>query len=105
MKITLPVLPLAEGEMNSDHLNLLLNMLLAGVVTIGFAVFYNAAWLQVGLAAVGGMVGHGIRSWLFRRTGMRAPPLFWVALPLASSPLGLPDPTSCLWPWFPLPER
>ena len=61
MKITLPVLPLAEGEMNSDHLNLLLNMLLAGVVTIGFAVFYNAAWLQVGLAAVGGMVGHGIR--------------------------------------------
>jgi uncharacterized membrane protein YjjB (DUF3815 family) len=30
-------------------------------VTCGFAVFYNTAWRLVGLAAVGGMVGHGLR--------------------------------------------
>jgi len=43
------------------ELNVLSDMLLAGVVTCGFAVFYNTAWAQVGLAAVGGMAGHGLR--------------------------------------------
>ena len=61
MKITLPVLPMAEDGMKADHLNLISDMLLAGIVTIGFAVFYNAAWLHVGLATVGGMIGHGLR--------------------------------------------
>jgi uncharacterized membrane protein YjjB (DUF3815 family) len=36
-------------------------MLLAGVVTCGFAIFYNAAWTHVGMAALGGMAGHGLR--------------------------------------------
>jgi uncharacterized membrane protein YjjB (DUF3815 family) len=36
-------------------------MLLAGIVTCGFAVFYNTAWPQVGLAIVGGAIGHGVR--------------------------------------------
>jgi uncharacterized membrane protein YjjP (DUF1212 family) len=61
MKITLPVLPMAEEGMKANQLNLLSDMVLAGIVTIGFAVFYNAAWLHVGLATVGGMIGHGLR--------------------------------------------
>ena len=36
-------------------------MVLAGVVTCGFAVFYNSPWKQVGMAALGGMAGHGLR--------------------------------------------
>ena len=42
-------------------LTLATDMLLAGVVTCGFAAYYNASWRQIGLAAVGGMVGHGLR--------------------------------------------
>jgi len=30
-------------------------------VTCGFAVFYNTAWRHLWMAAVGGMVGHGLR--------------------------------------------
>jgi uncharacterized membrane protein YjjP (DUF1212 family) len=51
----------AEQAVGADHLNLLLDMLLAGIVTCGFAVFYNSAWVQVGTAAVSGMMGHGLR--------------------------------------------
>jgi uncharacterized membrane protein YjjB (DUF3815 family) len=36
-------------------------MLLAGVVTCGFAMFYNVAWAHIGWAAIGGMIGHGLR--------------------------------------------
>lgn len=43
------------------HLNLILDMVLAGVVTCGFAMFYNVALSHLGLAIVGGMLGHGLR--------------------------------------------
>jgi uncharacterized membrane protein YjjP (DUF1212 family) len=46
---------------NVGPLNLVWDMVLAGIVTCGFAVFYNTAWRHVGMAAVGGMVGHGLR--------------------------------------------
>jgi uncharacterized membrane protein YjjP (DUF1212 family) len=46
---------------NVDDLNLVSDVVLAGIVTCGFAVFYNTPWRQVGLAAVGGMAGHGLR--------------------------------------------
>jgi len=36
-------------------------MLLAAVVTCGFAMYYNAAWTQIGMAVLGGMAGHGLR--------------------------------------------
>lgn len=42
-------------------LNLLSDMILAGMVTCGFAVFYNTTWRLVGMAVVGGMIGHGLR--------------------------------------------
>jgi uncharacterized membrane protein YjjP (DUF1212 family) len=51
----------ADQGVTADHLNVLTDMLLAGIVTCGFAVFYNTPWSQVALAAVAGMVGHGLR--------------------------------------------
>jgi uncharacterized membrane protein YjjB (DUF3815 family) len=61
VELTLPgSLPPDEGA-NEDHLNLVSDMALAGIVTCGFAVFYNTAWRQVGMAVVGGMVCHGLR--------------------------------------------
>ncbi|MFO0807624.1 MAG: threonine/serine exporter family protein [Gemmataceae bacterium] len=52
----LPVTTAAAGR-----LDLVSDVVLAGVATCGFAVFYNTTWSQVGLAALGGMVGHGLR--------------------------------------------
>jgi uncharacterized membrane protein YjjB (DUF3815 family) len=61
IELTLPgSLPPGRGA-DGDRLNLASDVVLAGVVTCGFAVFYNTAWRQVGLAAVGGMAGHGLR--------------------------------------------
>jgi uncharacterized membrane protein YjjP (DUF1212 family) len=60
-ELTLPgPLPPEQGA-NAEHLNLVSDMVLAGIVTCGFAVFYNTAWAAVGMAAVGGMAGHGLR--------------------------------------------
>jgi uncharacterized membrane protein YjjP (DUF1212 family) len=54
--------PLAgEAVANSGHLNLVSDMLLAGIVTCGFAMFYNVAWRHIGFAVCGGMAGHGLR--------------------------------------------
>jgi uncharacterized membrane protein YjjP (DUF1212 family) len=61
VELTLPVSFLAEPAAPGDRLNLVSDMLLAGVVTCGFAVFYNTAGRQLWMAAVGGMAGHGLR--------------------------------------------
>jgi uncharacterized membrane protein YjjP (DUF1212 family) len=50
-----------EQAAETNHLDVFSDMLLAGVVTCGFAVFYNTTWPQVGMAAIGGMAGHGLR--------------------------------------------
>jgi uncharacterized membrane protein YjjP (DUF1212 family) len=61
IELTLPgSLPSDHGA-SADHLNLVSDVALAAVVTCGFAVFYNTAWRQVGLAVLGGMAGHGLR--------------------------------------------
>jgi uncharacterized membrane protein YjjP (DUF1212 family) len=60
-ELTLPGPFLPDPGASGDHLNLVSDMVLAGIVTCGFAVFYNATWRQVGMAVVGGMVGHGLR--------------------------------------------
>jgi uncharacterized membrane protein YjjB (DUF3815 family) len=57
--LTGPVI--AEQGVRADHLNVLSDMLLAGIVTCGFAVYYNTGWAHVGMAAAGGMAGHGLR--------------------------------------------
>jgi uncharacterized membrane protein YjjB (DUF3815 family) len=60
LQLTLQELP-TEGAARSGHLNLATDMLLAAVVTCGFAVFYNTPWRYVAMAAAGGMAGHGLR--------------------------------------------
>jgi uncharacterized membrane protein YjjP (DUF1212 family) len=60
VELTLPG-PLPEQGGNADHLNLASDMVLAGIVTCGFAVFYNTAWRQLWMAVLGGMAGHGLR--------------------------------------------
>lgn len=61
IELTLPD-PLLEGRpAQNEKLNVVTDMLLAGVATCGFAAFYNTAWRQVGLAVAGGMAGHGLR--------------------------------------------
>jgi uncharacterized membrane protein YjjP (DUF1212 family) len=60
VELTLPG-PLPEQGGNADHLNLVSDMVLAGIVTCGFAVFYNTAWRQLGMAVLGGMAGNGLR--------------------------------------------
>src|SRR5262249_35837660 len=61
VELTLPD-PIAAGQTASpDHLNLVSDVVLAGIVTCGFAVFYNTAWRQLWMAILGGMVGHGLR--------------------------------------------
>lgn len=50
-----------EHAAKASHLTLGFDMALAALATCGFAVFYNAPWPQVGLAAVAGMAGHGLR--------------------------------------------
>ena len=47
-------------------------MILAGIVTCGFAVFYNTAWRQLWMATVPGMAGHGLR-FLVLEAGWRLP--------------------------------
>ncbi len=61
IEMTLPDLPLAAPNPNVNHLNVLLDVLLAAVVTIGFALVYNTDWRHVGMATAGGMAGHGLR--------------------------------------------
>jgi uncharacterized membrane protein YjjP (DUF1212 family) len=61
IELTLPDLTPATETARSDNLNIFFDMVLAGIVTCGFAVYYNTAWGPLGLATVGGMTGHGLR--------------------------------------------
>jgi uncharacterized membrane protein YjjP (DUF1212 family) len=60
IELTLPDLAPADAA-GPGSLTLFADMVLAGVATCGFAVFYNTAWRQLWMAVVGGMVGHGLR--------------------------------------------
>jgi uncharacterized membrane protein YjjP (DUF1212 family) len=61
VEITLPD-PIVNGQGDdAGHLNLVSDVVLAGVATCGFAIFYNTAWRQVWMAMAGGMAGHGFR--------------------------------------------
>jgi uncharacterized membrane protein YjjP (DUF1212 family) len=59
-----------ERGAGADRLNVVWTVLLAGVVTFGFGVFYNASWRQLGMAVVGGMAGNAFR-WLALEMGWR----------------------------------
>jgi uncharacterized membrane protein YjjP (DUF1212 family) len=61
VELTLPDPISVDQSASPDHLNLLSDVALAGIVTCGFAVFYNTAWRQLWMAILGGMTGHGLR--------------------------------------------
>jgi uncharacterized membrane protein YjjP (DUF1212 family) len=61
IEMTLPSTLPPDQSANVDHLNFVSATVLAGIVTCGFAVFYNTAWPQVAKAAVGGMAGQSLR--------------------------------------------
>jgi uncharacterized membrane protein YjjP (DUF1212 family) len=61
VELTLPDAIPAGQAPSADHLNLVADVALAGVVTCGFAVFYNTAWPELWMAILGGMTGHGLR--------------------------------------------
>jgi uncharacterized membrane protein YjjP (DUF1212 family) len=50
-----------ESGSAAGSLNLVSDMVLAGIATCGFAVFYNTPWRQLWMVAPGGMAGHGLR--------------------------------------------
>jgi uncharacterized membrane protein YjjB (DUF3815 family) len=61
IELILPASFLPERGVAADRLNLVSDVVLAGIVTCGFAVYYNTAWHQLWRAAVGGMAGNGLR--------------------------------------------
>jgi uncharacterized membrane protein YjjP (DUF1212 family) len=61
VELTLPNPIAGDPKSSSDYLNFVSDVALAGIVTFGFAVFYNTAWRQLWMAVVGGMTGHGLR--------------------------------------------
>lgn len=60
-RLTLPTGDLPSQSASVPELNLLSDMILAGIATCGFAAYFNVPWRQLGLAAIGGMTGHGVR--------------------------------------------
>ncbi len=61
VELTVPAPLFPEQGGGGLPLNLVSDMALAGVVTCGFAVFYNTPWRHLWMAAAGGMAGHGLR--------------------------------------------
>jgi uncharacterized membrane protein YjjP (DUF1212 family) len=61
VELTLPNQIAGSVMAPPDHLDFVSDVALAGIVTFGFAVFYNTAWRQLWMAVVGGMTGHGLR--------------------------------------------
>jgi uncharacterized membrane protein YjjP (DUF1212 family) len=61
VELTLPDRISTDQAADPDHLNLVSDVVLAGVATCGFAVFYNTAWRHLWMAILGGMTGHGLR--------------------------------------------
>jgi uncharacterized membrane protein YjjP (DUF1212 family) len=61
MELTLPEPVSADRAGSPARLNLVSDLVLAGLVTCGFAVFYNTPRRLLWMAAVGGMAGHGLR--------------------------------------------
>jgi uncharacterized membrane protein YjjB (DUF3815 family) len=61
VEVTLPdPEPVGQAAV-AAQLNLASDAALAGIATCGFAVFYNTAWRHLGIAALPGMIGHGLR--------------------------------------------
>jgi uncharacterized membrane protein YjjP (DUF1212 family) len=61
IELTLPDRIPVDQASSPIQLNLVTDAVLAGIVTCGFAMFYNTAWRHLWMAILGGMAGHGLR--------------------------------------------
>jgi uncharacterized membrane protein YjjP (DUF1212 family) len=69
VELTVPGPSITRPDAGPVQLILVSDMALAGVVASGFAVFYNTAWRQLWMAALGGMAGHGVRFLALQQRG------------------------------------
>ena len=72
VELMLPGPVLIDQAAGAGRLNLVSDMILAGIVTCGFAVFYNTAWQKLWMAILLGMAGHGLR-FIALEAGWRLP--------------------------------
>src|SRR6516225_7273725 len=61
VELTLPDPIPVDQAANPDRFSFVADVILAGIVTGGFAVFYNTAWRHIWMAILGGMTGNGLR--------------------------------------------
>jgi uncharacterized membrane protein YjjP (DUF1212 family) len=61
VEMTLPDPAPADRTADVGQLTVAADVVLAGIVTCGFAVFSNTAWRHLGMAMLPGMAGHGLR--------------------------------------------
>jgi uncharacterized membrane protein YjjB (DUF3815 family) len=66
VELTIASLPELKQSFVVEQPGFLADMLLAGIVTAGFSVYYNTPWPLVGLTIIGGAMGHGLRSLALR---------------------------------------
>ena len=70
MELAVPSDFFTRGSAEGFKLNLVSDMVLAGIAACGFAAFYNVKWNRLWMVAVGGMAGHGLRFFLLH-AGLR----------------------------------
>ena len=95
VELTLPDPLLPEQGASADRLNLASDMVLAGIVTCGFAVFYNTAWRRWGWRPWAAWRATASASWPWRRAAGWRRRRSWAASPWASSRPGWPGPARC----------
>jgi uncharacterized membrane protein YjjP (DUF1212 family) len=61
VELTLPDRISVGQAASQENLNLVSDLVLSGIVTCGFAMFYNTAWRHLWMTILGGMTGHGLR--------------------------------------------
>jgi uncharacterized membrane protein YjjB (DUF3815 family) len=61
VRLTLPSADFPEQPHVGVDINLISDMVLAGIATCGFAAFFNTPWRELRIAALGGVAGHGLR--------------------------------------------
>jgi uncharacterized membrane protein YjjP (DUF1212 family) len=61
LRLILPDADFPEQSLDPIKLNLIADMILAGITTCGFAAGFNTPWRQLRLAIIGGAAGHGVR--------------------------------------------
>jgi uncharacterized membrane protein YjjP (DUF1212 family) len=62
VELSIPAILEATTSIEMARPSFVVDILLAAAVTAGFAAYYNTPWPLIGLAMLGGALGHGLRS-------------------------------------------